>query len=290
MRAILTTMNDAQTIFSVFYAIFWGAIFSVSARWKAFNFGAIFDKGVKNVTKRIVLAKLIFNILPILYFILVLYLLSLKDDLCPQQKECLVDFSTMVLSGIIPAFGIFGFYRLWMGIIEYRCWVCISEKKPQIYYLERFDIPLKYRGCRSTENVPEPSIEKLGILDSSEHSWRNNIIVGFAYITLSGLGLKQPILISFIVILLLLACICWSFSNNLITLFIILFGAFIIFLYVIMVVCRSLSAIYLLLTILAVYITCRLLSMPQIANFPMELRIIISLLIIFAIIYLYPGA
>jgi hypothetical protein len=42
----MTAMNDAQQIFAVFYAIFWGGVFSVSARWKPFNFGLIFDKDV----------------------------------------------------------------------------------------------------------------------------------------------------------------------------------------------------------------------------------------------------
>jgi hypothetical protein len=68
-------MNIPQQIFCVFYAIFWGAVFSVSARWKHFNFGLIFDKDVKQVTKRIGLSLIILTTLPIFYFgIIFIYL------------------------------------------------------------------------------------------------------------------------------------------------------------------------------------------------------------------------
>jgi len=191
----MTTMNDAQQIFAVFYAIFWGAIFSVSSRWKAFNFGLIFDKEVDHVTKRIILAKLILNILPILYFAGIFHVLGSNGSLCPQQRECWTDLTAIVLSGIIPSFGIFGFYRLWLCIIEY---------KPTNYYMCRSSIPLKYIEYSNTENEPEPRLEKLAILESSKYTWRKNMVTGFTYLILSSTGTVQPYTIMVIILVLIL--------------------------------------------------------------------------------------
>lgn len=194
----MTTMNDAQTIFTVFYAIFWGAVFSVSSRWKPFNFGLIFDKEVKHVARRISLAKLILNILPIIYFVLIYYILGLKGNLCSQQKTYWVEFSAMVLSGIIPGFGIFGFYRLYIGIVEFD---------PTKYYKYRCEIPMRYRAYCSKDNDPEPSIQKLGIILSHKHTWRNNMIFGGVYIILSGSGSLLPDTIFAFVIILCIGCL-----------------------------------------------------------------------------------
>jgi hypothetical protein len=108
LMATLTTMNDAQTIFAVFYAIFWGSQFNVIPRWKPFNFGILFDKEIKHVSRRISLALLIFNILPIIYFIIIFLLLN-GLNICETQRKCWIYISTVLLCSIIPAFGIFGF-------------------------------------------------------------------------------------------------------------------------------------------------------------------------------------
>jgi len=79
-------MNTPQEIFGIFYAIFWGAVFSVSSRWKAFNLGLIFDKKAPNITKRFVLAKVILNLLPICYFIVIFYILG---DLYKKEPVCI---------------------------------------------------------------------------------------------------------------------------------------------------------------------------------------------------------
>lgn len=107
-------------------------MFNVLARWKPFNFGLIFNKEVKHVTRRIGLSLLILTILPILYFLIILYFFEWHGKLCEQQRICLVEFIAMVLSGIIPSFGIFGFYRLWLGSIEYKPTSCYvyNDKLP----------------------------------------------------------------------------------------------------------------------------------------------------------------
>jgi len=164
----LTQLNIAQTIFSVFYAIFWGAVFSVSGRWKHFNFGLIFDNEAPHVTRRILLSKLILNILPILYFVWILCELN-DNNLCSMQKKCWIDFSAIVLSGIIPAFAILGFYRLWIGIVEYS---------PKLYYEYSWKLPHRYTPYFSSKNKPEPGLEELGILPSIYYSSKKNIFLG----------------------------------------------------------------------------------------------------------------
>jgi hypothetical protein len=217
-------MNDAQTIFAVFYAIFWGAVFSVSSRWKPFNFGLIFDKEVQHVTKRILLAKLILNILPILYFVIIFYVLELKGKLCELQRKCLVDITAIVLSGIIPAFAIFGFYRLWIGIIE---------RRPKSFYDYSCNLPTRYTPCCCAKTKPEPGLEELGIIPSNYYAYRKNIIVGIAYVlvAISGAVIPFPTLGLLTIILLLL--LFWSLiDDNLIIIIppIIMVVIFIIFL------------------------------------------------------------
>lgn len=262
-------MNDAQQIFAVFYAIFWGGVFSVSARWKPFNFGAIFDKEVKNVTKRISLALLILNVLPILYFVIIFYCLKTN----PFKGECWINISAMVLSGIIPAFGIFGFYRLWLGIIE---------KDPSKYYLDKCSIPSRYHSRHELENQPEPSLEELNILRSRKFSCRKNMIVGFVYILLPGLGAKQPYPIICITILMVIACVYWSYSDNI---FIDIVTLFAIFGFVFFIVNYLILLIIIILAITTAYlILCECLD-----KIPIEIKTIIYLLIIFIIIYRYPS-
>jgi hypothetical protein len=137
--ATLAAMNDAQTIFAVFYAIFWGGVFSVLSRWKPFNHGLIFNKDkkeIEHISKRIRLSLLILNILPLIYFVGIFYILGLKGNLCKLQKDCGIDVSAMVLSDVIPAFAILGFYRLFIGIVEYN---------PTKYYKYSYEIPIEYR-------------------------------------------------------------------------------------------------------------------------------------------------
>ncbi len=176
-------MNDSQQIYAVFYAIFWGGIFNVLSRWKPFNFGLISHKRKnikKLIRKRIGLALIIFNVLPIIYFGTIFYILG-EQNICEVQKKYWYYMVSIVLSGIIPAFAILGFYRLWLGIVE---------KWPKTFYLQYCNIPREnkiYRKCKRYQgevHEPEPSLEKLGLDQLSQYSWRNNLIVGSIFIYL----------------------------------------------------------------------------------------------------------
>lgn len=101
-------INVYQTTFMVFYAIFWGATFNAQPRWKAFQLPLV---GIlRVVTRRVILSFITLNILPIIYFAVIFYITS-----CSTDK---VNVVNIIFLGVIPAFGIFGFYRLWLGIIE----------------------------------------------------------------------------------------------------------------------------------------------------------------------------
>lgn len=92
----------------VFFAIFWGATFNAQVRWKSFQFPLF---GIfKKVTRRVILSFVILNVLPVLYFSSVLWITSDYHIRIPIQDA--------IFLGVVPAFGIFGFYRLWLGIIE----------------------------------------------------------------------------------------------------------------------------------------------------------------------------
>lgn len=171
-------MNDAQQIYAVFYAIFWGAVFNVLGRWKPFNFGLIFDKEVKHVSRRILLSLLILNIFPILYFASIFYILGFKGKLCEQQWKSLSEVFEMVLSGVIPAFGIIGFYHLWLYFIE---------RKPRKYYINSHLIPCKYKPYHNAAYEAEPGLEKLGIEPSNKHTKCKNLFAGLFYILLGFL-------------------------------------------------------------------------------------------------------
>lgn len=111
--------------FMVFFVIFWGAIFNVQGRWKAFQFP--FFGIFKKLTRR-ALFIVVLNVLPIIYFGIVPWII--KDF--PKQNQ----IQDTIFLGVIPAFGIFGFYRLWLGILELS---------PKLYYYDSKIPDTKYR-------------------------------------------------------------------------------------------------------------------------------------------------
>lgn len=138
---------SSQSIFMLFYAICWGYVANVTGRWKAFNFPFFLCKicyqntagateappddkeniGVSQLpegaridvlrqpptfmpaTWRLILSVLLFNIVPILYFYVVI------NTLNPDCKEFGFRF---IACSILPALAPFGFYRWWQGIVE----------------------------------------------------------------------------------------------------------------------------------------------------------------------------
>jgi len=121
-------MNEAQTIFTIFFAISWGTVSNVLPRWKPFNF-PLFCR-LPQATKRACLAFVLFNLVPAFLFVVVMIWLrgpSIAADGAGWTWSH--GFSSLiwraVLPGLLPLFGV---YRLWMAIVESR---------PNTFYLRQ---------------------------------------------------------------------------------------------------------------------------------------------------------
>jgi hypothetical protein len=100
-------LKEFNLVFMAFYAIFWGATFNVQGRWKPFQLPLF---GLKKVRNRVMLSYGILMLLPIIYFAIIL---------CITRHICVeTNVLNIVILGVVPAFGIFGIYRLWVGLIE----------------------------------------------------------------------------------------------------------------------------------------------------------------------------
>lgn len=97
-------MTTTQSIFVVFFAIFWGAVFNVQGRWKMFQPILSFQ----HIRHRFLFSLLILNVAPVLFFVWTFF--RLKNN----PGETLLQLS----AGVLSAFAIFAFYRFWMGIVE----------------------------------------------------------------------------------------------------------------------------------------------------------------------------
>lgn len=98
-------------VFMVFYAIFWGSVAGVQGRWKAFQLPLA---SIPRICRRVILSMLLLNLLPLIFFGYVYFVLNGKN-LCSVTWIASIQ---VVVIGILPASAVFGFYRLWLGIIE----------------------------------------------------------------------------------------------------------------------------------------------------------------------------
>ena len=149
-------MTNTQTIFVVFFAIFWGAVFNVQGRWKMFQPILRF----RHILHRFLFSILIVNVAPILFFVWTFF----------RLKDTAGDTFLQVSAGVLPAFGIFAFYRLWMGIVEIA---------PTFFYQkeDEQDPDLKY--------IKEPTVEELR-LEHRFNGW--NLLLAALYFSVAIFG------------------------------------------------------------------------------------------------------
>ena len=125
-------MNDTQVIFTAFFAIVWGTMSTTLPRWKPFHWPLFFH--VKQTRHRVCLSFLVLNVLPIIFYGLTLRILSEKNYVVICWGGLTV--FQIILHGVIPAFAVFGFYRLWLAIIE--IW-------PRCFFVKyKFMLSIKY--------------------------------------------------------------------------------------------------------------------------------------------------
>lgn len=136
-------MTTAQSIFVVFFAIFWGAVFNVQGRWKMFQAFC----GASRTYRRVLLAFLMCNVLPVLYFAVATYWLRVTST-THASTWGFWETVQQVLAGVLPAFAIFGFYRLWIWAVQ---WL-----GPECFYQNKGHQPFTLKEI-------EPTIEELGL-------------------------------------------------------------------------------------------------------------------------------
>ena len=175
MEHQITQFNMQQQTFMLFFAIFWGTIASVQGRWKAFQLPLI--GRIPVVKHRVCLSFLLLNLAPLMFFA---YGIAILAEACISARPTIAALQ-LVINGILPAFAIFGFYRLWLGIVE---------KWPDSFYAKDKDskyLDGKYwhvepTYCTKHNSAEEPCVN-LGI-DSAHR----NIFWAIGYIAVGMLA------------------------------------------------------------------------------------------------------
>jgi hypothetical protein len=107
-------MNEAQMIFTLFFAISWGIVSNVLPKWKPFHY-ALFSR--KQPRRRAIVAFVILNVLPWVIFILVLVRLRGPAIMKPEEWTLSLGFM-LIFRAIIPGLAPFGCYRLWIALLQ----------------------------------------------------------------------------------------------------------------------------------------------------------------------------
>jgi hypothetical protein len=158
-------MTTTQSIFVVFFAIFWGAVSSVQSRWKMFHWPLI---GHRHVVFRIALSMALANVAPIVIFAGVFF--ALRGTPGEPTNQWTWDQTwRQILGGVLPAFAVFGLYRLWLGIVE---------ATPNLYYQSKDD------QKPELEEI-EPTIESLNLYPKYSAL---NILFAVVYLLVAGFG------------------------------------------------------------------------------------------------------
>jgi hypothetical protein len=174
-------LNVPQQLFAIFFAIDWGTSSNVWSRWKPFQWPMVCKSS--RIRTRTELSLLILNLVPLLYFAWIQWILSGKVQFDPLSRFGF--FCQLIVSSIGPAFAVFGFYRIWIGIVE-SCPNCF-------YYDYANDLTMGLELRLWMTDKIEPSIRSL---DITRWSWWRNIVVGAGYVILAMLAslLKLPVI------------------------------------------------------------------------------------------------
>jgi hypothetical protein len=164
-------MNDAQTVFTLFFAISWGIVSNVLPRWKPFHYALFWYDGFWQPTYRLLLAFGLFNIIPWLYCIFGLFVLR-GDSLLPSEWTFCVALMLM-LRAIVPGMMVpFGCYRLWLTFVHW--W-------PNAFYAkDQSGVPELFRSsCGSCSAPIEPDFKSLALHTPGA---TKNLIAGLLWI------------------------------------------------------------------------------------------------------------
>lgn len=181
------------TVFTLFYAIFWGRIASAQVRWKAFDWPLALRGGPHYLPsrRRLYWSLWYLTILPIVLFIPLLLLLTYPEE----SANSWLRIAGLLIS-IVAAHSAFAPYRLWLARME---------SQPNLYYYPTQSEPGYY--------MLQPWSREHLLLDPQ---WsRNNRLVASWYIAITALpavvrfsltyGVPEVLLVVIIVLILLCA-------------------------------------------------------------------------------------
>lgn len=159
-------MTTTQWVFVVFFAIFWGTVASVQGRWKLFHWPLI---RYPHVAARLVLSVIVLNVMPVLFFTLIFFLLR-RTPTSHTAEWNLCETLQQILAGVAPAFAIFGFYRLWVAVVEFSPTTFYQYEKDQSDLIKEV----------------EPTIDFLG-KNIYHEFWLWNLVFALIYILVAAL-------------------------------------------------------------------------------------------------------
>jgi hypothetical protein len=114
---ILKSLNVPQTVFCLFFAIFWGLVANAQLRWKAFDWPLAMagrtDKKYKPSRSRIWRSLWYLSLVPVLLFLGLMSILAFVPER-PYDWHMAIQLASAVLA----AHAAFAPYRLWLSAME----------------------------------------------------------------------------------------------------------------------------------------------------------------------------
>jgi hypothetical protein len=184
-------IDDLQTVFMLFYAIFWGSVANVQPRWKAFQWPLFFK--LPQVRCRAMAALFFLNVLPLCFFAYGMWALHGRG---PTKYAPLGGSLHYVIRGVVPAFAVFGLYRFWLAVVElhpdcfYASDRCKLDKK--YWYVE----PTYRLGAIGPEKTPgdTPIVDRdTPIVDLVSDAGWMNLGFGSLYVLIGTLAPFCPL-------------------------------------------------------------------------------------------------
>jgi hypothetical protein len=168
-------MNEAQTVFLLFFAISWGIVSNVLPRWKPFHYAMWWHEGFWQPTRRILAAFALLNLVPWLLFILIL--VWLRGDPFAKEDWTFANASLLMARAILPGMVPFGCYRLWMAMVQ--TW-------PSVFYAtNQQQVPEDFRAKEgSPPSEPDTESLRLRLPGARSNFWFGVVYVAFGLLAL----------------------------------------------------------------------------------------------------------
>jgi hypothetical protein len=160
-------MTTTQQIFVIFFAIFWGTTANAWPHWKPFHWTFLFYSW--RVCGRVLWSMLVLNVAPV--FVFGWALMKLGRD----GAQTVLGWNE-ILSGIVPAFAVFGIYRIWIAGIELY---------PSAFY---YDDDAEQEKDHPELKGSDPTIKGLKL---SGKRWFINLLFGSVYVIVAVMFVTQ---------------------------------------------------------------------------------------------------